>query len=510
MTRLSRNIIFNFFGQLLTLALSFVAVRFIFRRLGGDALGIIYFTQTIAALITASLSLGIGATTVREVAGHSRDEPLYVRDWVRTASSFYWSLLVVLAVALWSLVPLLVRHWINLSTMSEAEAIRALRILGIASLLALPKTLYASVLRGLERMDVTNATEVAVIAVQQLGAIVILSRGGGIFAVVWWLAACRLLSLAAYAIWTAWTFSPAALVPGFSVAAIRRNLRYAVGAMGITIFGAVRLQGDRAIVSKLLPLGTLGFYSFAVSAARRIRSLGTVVSAACFPSFSALRAVGDEASLVRQYWKLQDLVCWSLAPVSALLAFAAVPLFTAVFSPEVAMAMHLPTLVLCLGAYMATTAGVPHALVMASGKPEIPARLNFLSLVIVLPLTVLLTYYWGLTGAALSWVWHFAIGYLYAIPHICRECTNFSPWAWYKHIARVFAAIALTYGTAWGVLALLHTHSIPALAVAYTVATMVYVVAAWLMIGPELKGTIKGHASRLFGGSRRGGDSERP
>ena len=43
MSKVSRNIVYNGLGQRLSALLGFVAVRFVFRRLGGDALGLIYF-----------------------------------------------------------------------------------------------------------------------------------------------------------------------------------------------------------------------------------------------------------------------------------------------------------------------------------------------------------------------------------------------------------------------------------------------------------------------------------
>jgi len=43
MSKLTKNIIFNLIGQSILLVLGFVAVRYIYRGLGEDALGIICF-----------------------------------------------------------------------------------------------------------------------------------------------------------------------------------------------------------------------------------------------------------------------------------------------------------------------------------------------------------------------------------------------------------------------------------------------------------------------------------
>ena len=75
MSRLSKNILYNFLGQGLVLVLGFVFVRYVLTRLGEDALGVLYFTIIVTALLYAALELGIGSTIVREVSSHLDDEP---------------------------------------------------------------------------------------------------------------------------------------------------------------------------------------------------------------------------------------------------------------------------------------------------------------------------------------------------------------------------------------------------------------------------------------------------
>ena len=160
MSRLSKNIIYNLFGQGLLLVLGFVAVRYIFRQLGEDALGIIYFTAMMNAVLCAVLEMGICSTTVREVSGHFESDPNYIQELIRTFSLFYWGAYVLLGLAIYFLAPVLVEKWINLKTMDSATAIYVLRILGIASLVALPKSFYVSLLRGLQRMEFNNFIDV--------------------------------------------------------------------------------------------------------------------------------------------------------------------------------------------------------------------------------------------------------------------------------------------------------------------------------------------------------------
>ena len=90
MSKVSRNIVANLLGQGLVLLMSFAGTRYVFRGLGGDALGLLIFTLTLAAVLRSVLELGVCSTVVREVASHRSDEPAYVRDVVGTASLLYW------------------------------------------------------------------------------------------------------------------------------------------------------------------------------------------------------------------------------------------------------------------------------------------------------------------------------------------------------------------------------------------------------------------------------------
>src|SRR5438132_7770724 len=111
MTRLTRNVMYNVVGQGLVLVLSLIAVRFIFRRLGDDVFGIIFFNITLTAVLTRVLELGVSSTIVREVSGASAAEGAYIKDLIGTASLIYWTTGVVLLAVIWIAAPLLVTNW---------------------------------------------------------------------------------------------------------------------------------------------------------------------------------------------------------------------------------------------------------------------------------------------------------------------------------------------------------------------------------------------------------------
>ncbi len=487
MSRLSKNITYNILGQGLLLVLSFVVAKNVFGRLGADALGLIYFTLSLNAVLTALLDMGISSTVVREVAGHYLDEPRYIEAVIRTASLLYWTAYFVLAAIVYLGAPLVVDKWISLTTLDAASATHAVRVLGVAALFTLPQRLYASMFRGLQRMEVTNFIDVGTISIQQLGVIAILSAGGTLLHVVHWLAFAFGIGVLVYIIASARFFSAKALIPGYAPLVVRRNIGYSSNVTSISILAAIHTQSDKLILSRLVPIGTLGYYGFAYNVAARPSLLVNAISQAVFPAFSELLVTGDRSTLMAQYRKLQDLVCLVTVPVFAAIPFGAVPLFTYVFGGDTAGMLLLPTTFLCIGFYMNGTLTVPYFLSLAAGRPGISVRLNLLALLVVLPVTIALVRQFSLVGAGLSWVFYNLFAYAYAIPRICSECLSLPPVKWYMQVGRILFATGVSYGTSWAVAMSFTDHSTLAFLYAYLSGSVAFAFVGYRLVGGELK-----------------------
>jgi len=185
MSRVSKNIVYNVIGQLFTMILGFVAVKYIFGDLGADALGIIYFTTLLNGLLRMALDMGITSTTMREVSTNYKEEPEYICDLIKTGSLFYWGAFLFFAVLIYLFAPFIVNNWINLTSMDAQTATYVLRVLGIGSLFALPQSLYVSLFKGLQRMEYNNFTNVIVSILRQFGTIFLLFIGGNVFHIIY-------------------------------------------------------------------------------------------------------------------------------------------------------------------------------------------------------------------------------------------------------------------------------------------------------------------------------------
>ncbi len=491
MSRVSRNIVYNGLGQGLSVILGFVAVRFVFRRLGGDALGLIYFSLAFSAALTVAVQLGICESAVREVASHHGNRPDYIRNFIRTSSSLYWAAYLILGIVAYIAAPYLVYHWVKLDTLGALTAIKIMRILSLGALVALPGGQYRALLAGLQHMGLTNLIDVGGKALQQAGIFLILLIHGNLFHVAYWIAGSTAVPVVVYGVVCMRYFSVRALlVPGFSLTVVKENIGYASGLMTITVCGWVLGQVDRVIISKLLPLVLLGIYTFARSAVTQGQLLTAAISGAIFPHFSALHGAGKTAEMKNAYNKIHDLICFGTIPVFAGVPFVAIPVFSRVFDMRSAHLLLLPATFLCIGTYMNGTLTAPYVVALAVGRPDIGARQNVAALFVVVPASAIAIYWFGLNGAGFSLVIYGLFAYCYGLPRTCRECIGMRARDWYWGVFRIMGAALIIYGAAWIVIAPLGNFSIPSLAGAYLLGTMVYcAVSLWIM-GPELRGKI--------------------
>lgn len=487
MSKLSKNIVYNLGGQGLVLVVALGAIKFVYKDLGGDALGIIYFALALDALLCGALELGICPTTTREVAAHFDRDSDYIRRFLRTASFIYWVAAALVALGVYWVAPVIVEKWITLKTLDPGTAVQVLRILGIAGLLNLPRSLYSSAIQGLQRMEFNNLIDVTNNAMKHLGTILILRYSGGLMDVVYWHVACVVLGAAAYFWICARFLSLSALLPVFSQGVAKRNFYFASRMTYTSILDMIHDDTVRAIVSKLLPLRVFGYYELAYSAASRGGVFSEAVSQAGYPSLSSLTGVENRGRLLAQYRKLQDLICYATAPIFAGIPFFAVPLFSFVLKTDVARMLLWPITFLAAGFYMHSMQTIPNRFSLAVGKPGILVRLSSYSLFIVLPVTLLLVYFFGLEGAGLSCILYESFSCAYFVPRFCRECLESPVSQWFAHATRIMVLALAVYGVAWGILLFLDLHSIVFLGLGYLAASAVFLTAAYFMMGEELR-----------------------
>jgi O-antigen/teichoic acid export membrane protein len=488
-SKLTRNIAYNLGGQLMLVVLSFAAARYVFRGLGRDALGLIYFAQTLNAIIVAVADVGVGATVVKEVSANERD-PAYVKLVVRSGSAFAWIAYAVFSTAFIVAMPWIVDHWIALEHLDRASAIAALRVLVASTLLTIPQMFYSSVFRGKQAMGPPNAVDVGAVFVQHVGTAVLASRGHGVETVVWWIAGTYVIRLIVLTLLAGAALSWSALRPVFDGTVFRRMKRAALAMLAISVLGIIHSQTDKIIISSTLPIASIGVYGLLYGALGRGGILSGAVVQGALPVFSSLVSAGRRDELRLQFRRLQTLTCYALVPFYALVAIGSRLLFTQIFEADTAATLVAPAYLLALGFYLHSTMHVPYFLTVADNRPDIAMRFNLFALGVTLPVTLVLTWKLGFLGAGIAWLWYSVFGYLYFIPRACRECLEVPVLQSYRQAFEPLALAVMSYGTLGVVLYYFDLRSLVAFGVGFSVASLVYLAASWWRIGPPQRAEV--------------------
>lgn len=497
MSRLTKNIIYNLLGQASLLLLGFVSVKYIFGRLGEDALGIIYFTLLLNSISTKMLQLGICSVAVREISANYKDNPKYCHDLIRTGSFFFWTSFVVLGIAIYFLAPIIVDKWITLKTLDSGTATYVLRILLIGSLVALPQSLYTSLFNGLQRMGLANIIEVGISVLRQFGTIIILTLGGNLFSVVYFYVLCYGISIIISLIYLARFFPLRSFIPRYYSKVVKKNKGFASMMSIITGIGIIYRQVDKLIISTLMSVGVLGYYTFASATVSKGSRVAGAISRAAYPSFSSLLANGKRKALMVQYKNMQDIICFVTVPVFAAIPYACLPVISYIFNEEIAGLLLWPISLLSFAFYIAGTMHVPYYVSLAMGKPSLSAKALLYQTSFSVPTTTILIYYYGLFGAGLSVMFAELFGFAYFVPRVCSECLKISAREWYWHVLKILILASLTYGLGWFFLGMIGNYSILSLAMSYIGATIGYLVCSYFMINEKLREIFSGYI-RLF------------
>lgn len=468
--------------------LSFVATRFLFRDLGGEVLGVIYFAVTATHLFIVFSDIGVTPTITREVAAHRRVDPAYVASLVGTATTFMWIAYAISAVTIYLAIPYFAGQWLRIETADTAAVTAALQVISASLLLAIPRALYSSVISGYERVDLANVMNVVATAVQHTGMIVVLLQGGGLAQVSLWYAVSSLIGIFLFAYPVIHLSGMRSLLPSFDTAVVRRNACFAVKMFVNSLAAAVSSQLDRWVISRYLPVSQLGYYGFAQGLTSKGAMFPGAVVSAAFPSMSSSVGEGKHESWRAQYRKLQEFCCYVYVPVTAAVAMIGTVIIHLVFSREVAQLMSVPLTLLAVAQFLLGALYVPSWLSYALNRPEISLRANLWSLLIVAPFTVLLTYHWGIIGAAVASVLYAICQVLYFIPRFSTSCLGTGAWEWIRTTGMFMLLALVTYGPAWLIAGTASEGvNIVGLIIAYIVGSLLFAVFGWLIVGDELK-----------------------
>lgn len=407
MATVTSNIAANFAGRawMILMGVAFVPVYIGF--LGIEAYGLIGFFLTLQSVF-GIMDLGLSLTLNRELAcaSESDDDDRRVASMVRTVEIFYWTISLVVGLLVVASAHWIATSWVNAVSLPATTIENAVRMMGIIIALQAPFALYQGGLTGLNR-------QVSVNLILAAGATL---RAGGAALVLWLVAPTveayfewQLVAAGMTTIicgWTLWKFiSGGSRGAKFDLSILRNVWRYSLAVSATAILGIGLTQLDKLILSKLLSLELLGYYTLASLVASCLWGIILPLNTALFPDFARLHAQDKELELASLYHKGCQLLAAILIPTVLVISSFSYELLLAWTGNErIAANSYLLVILLVIGTGLNGLASIPSSLQSAAGWPSLVLRTNIVLVLLVVPILFLVVPRFGAIGAAGVWI----------------------------------------------------------------------------------------------------------
>jgi O-antigen/teichoic acid export membrane protein len=402
------NIAANYFGQGWAALMAVAFLPSYVQYLGVEAYGLIGLFAVIQAMVMV-LDMGTGPTLNREMVRFALGStgPQYIRNLLRSMEVICIGFAAVFVLSVWALSGYLSQEWLQASKLQPDEVALVLVLMALAAGMRLCEGLYRGSLYGLEHQIWYNATFAVLSTLRYAGALgVLIFVSPTLQAFFIWQTAISMLTILVLS-GRVYRSLPKSALPGhFSLDALTSIRRFAAGMMGIAFLTMLFLQMDKLLLSRLVSLQDLGYYSLAATAANVMFMMVIPIAQAVYPRVVKLSA-GEESRVILAdlYHKTAQFVTVLTASASLLLCFFSEGVIYA-WSGSADLVKEISPLlsVLVLGSFLNGLSYLPSQVQIAHGSTGFLVKLNACSLMVFVPLLLVVVPVHGVQGAAWCWV----------------------------------------------------------------------------------------------------------
>lgn len=416
---LRKNILANYIGAGAVALAPILALPWYLAALGPKQFGLISFVVMLQAVL-GLLDSGMSQALVREFAVRINDERRSMAVLLFGFERIYWVFAIGAASVTLLLADGIATHWLNLGDLPVAAGREA--IFGAAAIFAaqFPGSVYRSLLVGAQ-------AQVALNGVMFGGAL--LRQVGGVIVVMHW------PTLASYLIWNALLALLETLVRArlaWRILGVKRSQigwnkeellpvwSMIAGMSGAIWLGALTVQMDRIVLSRMAPVEQFGYYTLAATAALGVLQLIYPLLQAMLPRAVQLRA--DPAALRHLNFKLTRMIGLVTALSALVFIIAGKWLLGVWLRNSQAVAAVYPLLsILLVGTALNAFYNVGYTNWIVHGQIRRVLQVNALGLALAVVLVPLLVSWKGTIGATFGWLAVNVIGFTLSLGWLKRK-----------------------------------------------------------------------------------------
>lgn len=402
--RTATNSLFSFGSFLTTAAFVAVTTPFLVHHLGAEQYGIFSLSLTLVSFL-ALLDAGISTALVRFVADRTALGDVAGVNLLVTASFILYFLLGLLAVAGTAVVATyFVGDVFNLSSSGIAPARFAFLFAGIAFFFTFMSKIFAAVILGLQRNDVTAVLKIAVTITTGTATLILVAAGFGVRSLLLLSAVVAALSLCVYALVARRLFPQLSLRTRTNKAVLLSTLKFSgwISLANATAF--LLFQFDRIILGMLKSVSLVTYYAVPGSVASYLYVATANLASITIAVATGLFARRQQDRVVQLYLRATRFILMFLLAAGIPAFVLAKPILAFWIGPTFAERSAGVLRLLVVTYVLLGLAVMPYNVILAAGRPRVLGLVNLSMLAANVVLIAILIPPYGILGAAWAYL----------------------------------------------------------------------------------------------------------
>jgi O-antigen/teichoic acid export membrane protein len=419
---LKKNILANYIGGGMVALAPILALPWYLAALGPKQFGLVSFVVMLQALF-GLLDAGMSQALVREIAVRLDATDTGRRSTAALLFGFeriYWMFALGAGCVMSLLADIIAVHWLNLGDMPVALGTHAVYGAAVIFAVQFPGSIYRSLLVGAQAQTALNGVMFVGALLRHLGGVIIVIIWPTLTAYLIWHASIALLETLVRA-GLAWgTLNVKRSQVGWKIEALRPAWSLAAGMSGAVWLGALTVQMDKIVLSRMAPIEQFGYYVIAATAAAGLLQLIYPVVQAVLPHAVQLRAdAGALRSLSLKTIKFIALLVG--LTVFGFMAFGKPLLEIWLRNTQVAETVYPLLAILLVGTGLNAFYNVGYVNWIVHKRIHRILQVNALAFVLSIVLIPLFVAWKGIAGAAFGWLSINLIGFMISLEWLKRK-----------------------------------------------------------------------------------------
>lgn len=377
------------------------------KLIGTESYGLIAFYSTLAGAL-AILDLGLSASITRQVAIMKTQigKEINLLNLVFSIELLNWIIAITIGILIIALSHPISIYWLRSNSISVESIRKSIMLMGVLFAFQFPSSVYDGVMIGLQKQIANALINILFTTVKAAGVILMLKLVSPTVECYFvWQASVTLLFTLFLRFYVKAKVAYGKVSARFSIGELRNIWKFAAGMTSISLVTFFLSQIDKLVVSKMLTLDFVGYYSLAFMVAGSIGMIISAVQPVIYPKFTTLIAENNNSGVVDLYHRTCKWVAIIVFPIGFALIFFAKDILHFWTSNDVITLNTLPILQVCVaGSVINAIVAISYIFTISNGNTKMGLYLNLIASIILVPLLFWWTSKYGALGASYVWL----------------------------------------------------------------------------------------------------------